>query len=96
MIFLFVVELAMGQSDATISRSLGVLRRGSLAYIFFVGVILIGIIVPAALVIASYPASIGIAGLLIAGVASLIGDLAYKYCMNTAGTYVPLVSGRGR
>ena len=57
---------------------------------------MLGIIVPVALVIAGYPASIGAAGLLVAGVASLIGDLAYKYCMNTAGTYVPLVHARGR
>ena len=41
--------------------------------------------------IASYAASIGAAGLIIAGILSLAGDLFYKYCMNTAGTYVPLV-----
>ena len=51
----------------------------------------LGVIVPAALVIASYAASIGAAGLIIAGILSLAGDLFYKYCMNTAGTYVPLV-----
>ena len=90
-IFLFLLELAMGRSDSTISRSLAVLTRGSLAWVFFVGVVLLGIVVPAALVIASYPASIGTAGLLVAGITSLLGDLAYKYCMNTAGTYVPLV-----
>ena len=90
-IFLFLLELAMGRSDLTISRSLAGLARGSLAWIFFVGVVVLGILVPAALVIASYPASIGAAGLLVAGITSLIGDLAYKYCMNTAGTYMPLV-----
>ncbi len=25
------------------------------------------------------------------GLASLIGDMTYKYCINTAGTYVPLL-----
>lgn len=96
MVFLFILELAMGQNDTTVKRSLGVLSRGSLAWVFFAGVILLGILVPLGLVIAGYPASIGVAGLLVAGVASLIGDLAYKYCMNTAGTYVPLVHARGR
>jgi hypothetical protein len=57
-------------------------------------VVLAGVVVPAALVIASYPASIGAAGLLVAGILSLAGDLAYKYCMNTAGTYVPIVHAR--
>ena len=95
-IFLFILELAMSRSDSTISRSLSGLVRGSLAWVFFVGVVLLGIIVPAGLVIASYPVSIGVAGLLVAGITSLLGDLAYKYCMNTAGTYVPLVPARGR
>jgi formate-dependent nitrite reductase membrane component NrfD len=95
-IFLFVLELAMGRSDSTISRSLAVLARGSIAWVFFVGAGLLGVVIPAALVIASYPASIGVAGFLIAGVASLLGDLAYKYCMNTAGTYVPLVPARAK
>ena len=55
------------------------------------GVVLMGVVVPAVLVIASYAASIGAAGLLVAGILSLVGDLAYKYWMNTAGTYVPIV-----
>jgi formate-dependent nitrite reductase membrane component NrfD len=95
-IFLFILELAMGRADSTISRSLAVLATGSLAWVFFVGVVLLGVIIPAALVIASYPASIGPAGLLVAGITSLLGDLAYKYCMNTAGTYVPLVPAKAR
>ena len=33
-------------------------------------------------------------GLIIAGILSLAGDLAYKYCINTAGTYVPLVQAK--
>lgn len=95
-IFLFILELTAGRSDVTVARSLAVLARGSLAWVFFVGVVLLGVIVPAALVIASFPASIGAAGLLVAGITSLVGDLAYKYCMNTAGTYVPLVQLRAR
>ena len=58
--------------------------------------LLLGVIVPAALVVASYATSVGNAGLIIAGILSLAGDLAYKYCMNTAGTYVPLVQAKKR
>jgi polysulfide reductase chain C len=90
-IFLFLLELAMGQHDSTIARSLGLLVRGDLARLFYIAVVALGIIVPAALVIGSYATSIGAAGMVIAGILSLCGDLAYKYCMNTAGTYVPLV-----
>ena len=84
----------MGRSDATVARSLGVLFRGAIGWLFLVGVFLLGLIVPLALVIASFPASIGAAGLIVAGVLSLAGDLAYKYCMNTAGTYVPILQTR--
>jgi len=96
MVFLFILELAMGSSDTTVRHSLGTLAKGRLAWVFFAGVVALGIVVPLALVIASYPASIGVAGLLIAGITSLIGDLSYKYCMNTAGTYVPLAHGGTR
>jgi formate-dependent nitrite reductase membrane component NrfD len=95
-VFLFLLELAMGQHDSTIARSLRLLVRGYLATLFYTVVVLLGVIVPAGLMIASYPASIGKAGLVIAGVLSLAGDLGYKYCMNTAGTYVPIVQTKKR
>jgi len=95
-VFLFLLELAMGRSDSTVAESLGVLFRGGIGWLFYVVVALLGVIVPAALVIASYPASIGAAGLVVAGILSLAGDLAYKYCMNTAGTYVPIIQAKKR
>lgn len=93
-VFLFLLEVANGRADDTIARSLRLLVRGELAVLFYVAVVLLGVVVPAALVIASFPASIGAAGLIVAGILSLGGDLAYKYCMNSAGTYVPLVQGK--
>ena len=92
--FLFILELSMGRSDSTVRHSLSSLGRGRLAWIFFGGAVLLGVVIPLALVVASYPASIGVAGLLVAGITSLLGDLAYKYCMNSAGTYVPLVNAK--
>jgi formate-dependent nitrite reductase membrane component NrfD len=89
--FFFMLEITMGRADATIARSLARLRQGSGAWVFYIGVVLIGLLVPAVLVIASYPVSIGTVGLLIAGITSLIGDAAYKYCMNSAGTYIPII-----
>ncbi|MCL4371143.1 MAG: polysulfide reductase NrfD [Chloroflexi bacterium] len=95
MVFLFALELAMGLDDKTVRRSLSALAEGSVAWAFFGGFVLFGLVVPVALVITSLDASIGSAGLLIAGITSLGGDLAYKYCMNTAATYVPLLGPRG-
>jgi formate-dependent nitrite reductase membrane component NrfD len=90
-VFLFLLELEAGRSDPTVRHSLGVMWRGAIGWVFFVGVVLVGLLVPLALVLVAYGASVGTAGLLVAGVTSLAGDLAYKYCMNTAGTYVPLI-----
>jgi formate-dependent nitrite reductase membrane component NrfD len=90
-VFLFLMEVATGRSDETVARSLAVFLRGRNALVFWVGVVAVGVVVPAVLVIVSYPVAIGDAGLFVAGMLSLVGDLAYKYCMNDAGTYVPFV-----
>ena len=91
-IFLFLMEVATSRSNETVARSLTVFLRGRDALIFWVGAVAVGVVVPAILVIVSYPVSVGGAGLLVAGVLSMLGDLTYKYCMNNAGTYVPFVA----
>ncbi len=90
-IFLFLMEVATSRSDETVSRSLASFLRGRNAFIFWVGVVAIGVVIPAVLVIVSYPVAIGGAGLFVAGLLSMVGDFGYKYCMNDAGTYVPFV-----
>ncbi len=90
-IFLFLMEVATSRSDETVSRSLASFLRGRNAFLFWVGVVAIGVVIPAVLVILSYPVAIGGAGLFVAGVLSMAGDFIYKYCMNDAGTYVPFV-----
>jgi formate-dependent nitrite reductase membrane component NrfD len=89
-VFLFLLELAEGGGDSTVRHSLRVMTRGSVGWAFFAGVVVLGLVVPLALLLTSYGADIRTAGLLVAGVTSLAGDLAYKYSVNSAGTYVPL------
>jgi hypothetical protein len=90
-VFLFLLELEGARGNQTIRHSMKVLLRGSMAGLFFGVVVVIGFVIPLALVLAAYGADIGAAGLLVAGIASLAGDLAYKQCMNAAGTYAPLM-----
>jgi formate-dependent nitrite reductase membrane component NrfD len=90
-VFLFVLELAQSSHDPTVRHSLRVMTRGPIGWVFFGGVVMLGLVVPLILVLVGYGASIGGAGMLAAGITSLAGDLAYKYCVNTAGTYVPLL-----
>jgi formate-dependent nitrite reductase membrane component NrfD len=67
--------------------------RGSMAGIFWVGIVVLGIIVPLLIALASYLASEISSGLLIAGVAcEIAGGLALRYCVLKAGAYKPLVA----
>jgi formate-dependent nitrite reductase membrane component NrfD len=91
-ILLFVLDFGVARGNATVAWSLHVSHSGSNAWLFFVGWLLIGILLPGALVIASYAASLAAAGFVVAGVASLTGDFAFRYDMNLAGFFVPLVS----
>jgi polysulfide reductase chain C len=93
-VFLFLLELESGRGDPTVRHSFGVMWRGPIGWVFFAGVVLLGVVVPLVLALVAYGAVIGAAGLLVAGVTSLAGDLAYKFCVNTAGTYVPLLRAR--
>jgi formate-dependent nitrite reductase membrane component NrfD len=92
LIFLVILEIGAARSDATVAWSLRVSRSGRNAWLFFVGWLLLGVLLPATLVILSYAASLAATGFVVAGVASLIGDFAFRYDMNLAGFFVPLVS----
>jgi DMSO reductase anchor subunit len=91
-LFLFLLEAGTAHGDRTVAWSLHRLWSGRNARISFVGWTLIGVVLPAALVIASYSVSLAAAGFVLAGVTSLIGDLFFRQETNAAGTFVPLVS----
>lgn len=83
-------ELALGRGEAVLRQSFAVFLRGSAALVFWAGLVVVGVAVPLVLVILSYTTS-ATALALTAGVLSLVGDLSYKYCMNRAGIYAPLI-----
>jgi formate-dependent nitrite reductase membrane component NrfD len=90
-LFLLAVEVARGRGDETVAQSLRVLWTGQNAWLFFLGWLVLGVLLPAGLVLAGYPSSLPTIAFVVAGVASLLGDLARRYCVNTAGIYVPLL-----
>ena len=66
--------------------------RGSIAPIFWIGVVMLGIIIPIAISVSSYYA--GEASyllLIIAIISELIGSMTLKYCVLKAGIYTPLL-----
>lgn len=67
--------------------------RGSVAPIFWAGIVVLGIIIPVAIAFSSYFAEETSALLLVAGVAcEVIGGLTLRYCILKAGAYTPLVT----
>ncbi len=67
--------------------------RGRLAPVFWIGIVVLGIIIPLAIAFSSYFAGGVSSALLVAGVAcEVIGGLALRYCVLKAGAYKPLVA----
>jgi formate-dependent nitrite reductase membrane component NrfD len=96
-VLLIIVYLwSAANREATGRLSVMEQMRGHLAPVFWAGVVLLGIIVPLAVVFASYFAGGVSAPLLAAGVAcEVIGGLALRYCVLKAGAYKPLVARAG-
>jgi formate-dependent nitrite reductase membrane component NrfD len=93
-ILLIIVYLwSAANREATGRRSVMEQMRGTLAPMFWIGIVALGIIVPAMIAFLSYFAGEISAFLLVAGVAcEIAGGLALRYCILKAGAYKPLVA----
>ncbi|HJX13492.1 MAG TPA: NrfD/PsrC family molybdoenzyme membrane anchor subunit [Dehalococcoidales bacterium] len=66
--------------------------RGSMAAVFWTGIVVLGIIIPLVIGFASYFVGEVSAALLVTGViCEVIGGLSLRYCILKAGAYAPLV-----
>jgi polysulfide reductase chain C len=78
--------------NSTARDSVMTILRGSIAPVFWLGVILLGIIIPIILLFAAYPAvGTPIAASLIAAICAIIGGIALRYVILKAGVYSPLL-----
>lgn len=80
-------------SSLAAQQSLKMLTKGELAPLFYVGVVLIALIVPTLLTILIYAKSIdATAGVLCLRVGcAIVGDLTLRYCIMKAARYFPLI-----
>jgi len=91
-----VYLLTAAARETTGRQSVREQMRGHLAPIFWVGVVVLGIIVPLAIGLTSAFSEDVSAGLLVAGVVcEMAGGLALRYCILKAGAYKPLVARAG-
>ena len=91
---LIVVYLwAAANRETTGKKSVMEQMRGNLAPVFWIGIIVLGIIIPLAIAFSSYFVGEVSSALLVTGVAcEVIGGLALRYCVLKAGAYKPLVA----
>jgi len=79
--------------ETTGKKSVMEQMRGNLAPIFWIGIVVLGILIPVIIAFTSYFASEISSALLITGVVcEIIGGLALRYCVLKAGAYKPLVA----
>ena len=79
--------------EVTGKKSVMEQMRGSLAPVFWIGIVLLGIIIPLTIAFTSLMMGEIPPALLIAGVVcEVIGGLALRYCVLKAGAYKPLVA----
>lgn len=91
---LIVIYLwAAANRETTGKQSVMEQIRGSVAPIFWIGIVILGIIIPLAIAFSSYFISEISAALLVTGVAcEVAGGLALRYCVLKAGAYSPLIA----
>lgn len=91
---LIVVYLwAAANRETTGKKSVVEQMRGNLAPVFWIGIVVLGIVIPLAIAFSSYLVGEVSSVLLVTGVAcEVIGGLALRYCVLKAGAYKPLVA----
>jgi formate-dependent nitrite reductase membrane component NrfD len=91
---LIVVYLwAAANRETTGKKSVMEQMRGNLAPVFWVGIVVLGIVIPLAIAFSSYFVGETSSALLVTGVAcEVVGGLALRYCVLKAGAYKPLVA----
>lgn len=92
---IFITYLwSVAASSVSGKRSVTRLLKGDLAPLFYIGVVLVGLIFPIVVVTRSFAVGVGgtPAALLVAAIlCDVLGDLAMRYCILRGGLYTPMV-----
>jgi len=92
-LFIVVYLWTAANREATGKKSVMEQMRGNLAPVFWIGIVLLGIVIPLIIAFTSLITGGVSSALLITGVVcEVIGGLALRYCVLKAGAYKPLVA----
>ncbi|MBI2539113.1 MAG: polysulfide reductase NrfD [Deltaproteobacteria bacterium] len=80
----------MSGADPVARRSVYELVRGRAAVSFYLGTLVVGLVIPIAFGLAGVTGSLSLATLALVALASVVGDFFIKYTIAKAGIYIPL------
>jgi formate-dependent nitrite reductase membrane component NrfD len=88
-LYMFTVSTGLAAGKYAIKQ----IMKGEFASIFWIGTVLIGVIIPFAIYILTFVGEMELTSpiVLIAVASGLIGDLSMRYCIMRTGYYAPLV-----
>jgi formate-dependent nitrite reductase membrane component NrfD len=86
-IYLWVATYASDVAKDSVMRIL----RGSIALVFWIGVVLLGMIIPIALLLTNFFAGASAALMIIAAICAIIGGVTLRYIILKGGMYSPLL-----
>ena len=96
LLFLLEVHGAVTGGNAAARRSVHELFAGRVAVYFYLGILLLGIVLPALLVWSGMTGPLSLGAMALLGVASAGGDFFMKYTTLRAGVHLPLWTTRAR
>lgn len=93
-LWLFEITFILSGGEGAARRSVHELLRGRLAIYVYVGILLVGLVVPLFL-LSGYAVPQTRATLVLIGLASIVGDFFMKWSSIKAGVHLPISLGRG-
>jgi len=90
-VLLFTFLVANYMSTVAAKASVAYLAWGSMSLAFWIGVILLGIVIPLAIVVPAYIGEVARGWLAVAGISELCGSFVLRYSLLKAGIYPPVI-----
>ncbi len=90
-VLIFTYLLGNYMSTIAAKESVAYLAWGSMSFVFWVGVVLLGIVIPLAIIVPAYVGEVARGWLAVAGISELCGSYVLRYSLLKAGIYPPVI-----
>jgi formate-dependent nitrite reductase membrane component NrfD len=90
-VLLFTYLVGNYMSTLAAKESVVYLARGAMSVAFWAGVVLLGVVIPLAILVPSFLGEVASEWLAVAGISELCGSFALRYSLLKAGIYPPVI-----